>query len=1358
MSGNFRNLAVALGCTSASLLSACGPKTDVPSNFASCKTPSVICLPAGSTTGVCVDIANDPNNCGECGNVCDVPQQGGIAACVQGACVLSCTAGLTVCGLTTNTDGGGTGAEICIDTSVDPNHCGNCNTHCLDNQVCTASACVTANADAGTTVCSFGADGGPVYANLNTDRANCGTCGATCGSTEICLSGACAPCDVAQCNNVCVNTNTDTNNCGACGAVVASGGCDNGTARPLPVITVLPPGSTGFLPTGNPTFSMSVKSGIRLAQVTAVAKLTRNGVTSTSSAFNLTLGSDANLSPTAWSFTWSGLATPSGGTLPALAVGDTLQIDLSAYDEQYLATRADAAQHTSSLAWTGQVVVPVPVNLATPTASTTVGTAANTALAAQSWVPLNGAPITFTESPTAAPSSTSRIAGIQFWSVGGGGTNILGGAANVLPISNGAATITVNPADLGVGTRSIVAYQIDYFGNPLNPSSVLVLTVGDITLNAGAPAQPILTHGNDGNDSIWLLGAAQATPAGAVCAGPANYLVQAYDQPAASPSAVGKTVEGTNYFCQSSFFETYESTGVYGVLSTGAGITRFDGAAAATAGFITPQGTNKIARIEPNSITAVALAVDDFTIDGGSGNGAFALAAKGSSANAEQEAGGADGGAFFAVPQVGGLGGATSKISSSSAGALWAWVQVPTGNSAAGPSAQYQLDIFHPAISNNSTQIKSYLATGTTGPATPISLTVFPGGEYVWEEIDAATGFLSMGAGRFDGTNQPVDLTNASASGVVLSGNAFAIGVQHTLTSANFFVPSPGILVGVVPSRAGVGSGASSISAGYEVVEIDVSGTQAKIYHPQLIQVNGTTASGEVLTSGVSDRYGNFNTFTVSDDLKKVLYVTKATSVAPARDTYTINLLDLATGTASAIYSSQFINNDDKTDNGGAAALTVYPHFLHGVNSYAGLSAARTTPTIVRWNEELPVAGGTATSTVYERLYYANYASTTVTPVQIDHLGFAAYQGSPPGLGAAIGGTIPVNQLVAESVKADAIYFLSDDGGGQLSLYSRAFDGSAGATLVTKGVSAWNLREDVGEQVVLRVDGTLLSGPLSAGAAGQLTAIYQSDSGGAAVNLTLAPLAGITGDGSSAFVVVHADQIYVSGVVGNQHTQIPLLTGDLITIDLTTGARTSWGPAYGYLLEVSGLPFVELGGKTLYGTDLATATEVFSRFYSATSAAPTAHKSIFGPVPFSSYGSSLPTYSVDNKEALFSPFSGVSYDLTSDPTTATPFNAAFTLSGPLAQARPSLPVFGPPRLPLWAFASVSGGILFKPFGGTYTAPITVSKTGTASYTTANNRLTPDFSQLLAHFVDSSGQPFVMKLPGTGVAPTVLPPQ
>ena len=191
-------------------------------------------------TGCEVNLQNDAQNCGSCGNVCP---GGATAACTNGMCGLNCAAGTADCN--------NSPADGCeVNTQTDEMHCGACNHACSNTNasatVCTAGGCVpTCNAGFGDCVkpAAPAADDG-CETNTATNVDHCGTCGRACSGANVasksCTAGACdSACDVGFANCVMPPTGadngcelpvlTDDANCGGC-ANDCSGGldCDKG--------------------------------------------------------------------------------------------------------------------------------------------------------------------------------------------------------------------------------------------------------------------------------------------------------------------------------------------------------------------------------------------------------------------------------------------------------------------------------------------------------------------------------------------------------------------------------------------------------------------------------------------------------------------------------------------------------------------------------------------------------------------------------------------------------------------------------------------------------------------------------------------------------------------------------------------------------------------------------------------------------------------------------------------------------------------------------------------------------------------------------------------------------------------------
>lgn len=166
----------------------------------------------------CEIASNDPNHCGACGRVCNIPNA--MALCNSGKCVVDqCGTGYGDC------DADGTTCETRTNSLVD---CGGCGVACRDLAHAIAS-CETGSC--GVSQCEGG------YGDCDKDPANgceraldtlqhCGGCDVPCNKAG-CGGGACtaancsatpgsADCDhdEASCE---INLLTDANNCGACG-------------------------------------------------------------------------------------------------------------------------------------------------------------------------------------------------------------------------------------------------------------------------------------------------------------------------------------------------------------------------------------------------------------------------------------------------------------------------------------------------------------------------------------------------------------------------------------------------------------------------------------------------------------------------------------------------------------------------------------------------------------------------------------------------------------------------------------------------------------------------------------------------------------------------------------------------------------------------------------------------------------------------------------------------------------------------------------------------------------------------------------------------------------------------------------
>jgi hypothetical protein len=149
--------------------------------------------------------------------------------CLEGACV--CRPEL-VCG-----------SDCAPDFDTDPLHCGDCDTACPLDGICTGGVC---GCPSNLSFCESGSRGRCV--DLIVDWGNCGECGNVCPasrSTTECAAGVCACIDGGDlCGEECFDLQSDITHCGACDVQCAVGEfCVSGACFPgSPVLAV----STGF--------------------------------------------------------------------------------------------------------------------------------------------------------------------------------------------------------------------------------------------------------------------------------------------------------------------------------------------------------------------------------------------------------------------------------------------------------------------------------------------------------------------------------------------------------------------------------------------------------------------------------------------------------------------------------------------------------------------------------------------------------------------------------------------------------------------------------------------------------------------------------------------------------------------------------------------------------------------------------------------------------------------------------------------------------------------------------------------------------------------------------------------------------
>jgi hypothetical protein len=215
--------------------------------------PGVACA-SGLTNchGVCVDLKNDPQNCGGCGAACAVPAGGGQPACVTFQCTAKCNPGEHACsGVCTTNSSVATCGASCAPCPTPTNGTATCDgTEC--GAACTAGyhACGgVCGADTSPTSCGTSCTPCPAPANgyATCDGTSCGVacltgyhlCGGVCASdTSVTACGAsCVTCPAPPAGGTAVCS------ADACGVQCQFGYRSTGTSCvpvTIPTLTLVP--------------------------------------------------------------------------------------------------------------------------------------------------------------------------------------------------------------------------------------------------------------------------------------------------------------------------------------------------------------------------------------------------------------------------------------------------------------------------------------------------------------------------------------------------------------------------------------------------------------------------------------------------------------------------------------------------------------------------------------------------------------------------------------------------------------------------------------------------------------------------------------------------------------------------------------------------------------------------------------------------------------------------------------------------------------------------------------------------------------------------------------------------------------
>ena len=1247
---------------------ACGSNAPAPRG---CGASESICLPPGAGSAFCANLKTDPNNCGGCGNSCGAVT-GGTATCKAGLCTFDCGGGAgstkVVCG-SKSTGGDGGVVPYCTDLASDHENCGACGAVCPGNQQCQAGQC----ANLGTSACS-GSGTGTNYVNLQSDRANCGACGVACAANEVCNAGSCDACPVAQCSNVCTDTQNDPLNCGACGSTAAF--CEAGTHLSKITLEVLPPSSLGLISAAGTSAPVAVKVHSQLQAVQVTVRV------SGAAPSALSVQAPTDVSPTVWT---GSVAVPNATTV-------TLTFD--AYDELYLPGAPDAAQHMDEKSVALNVLTAPTAAANTPQAfagTVPIGSPDSRGRIFR-WVPLNAGPLTFSATLSSSNPSVTTMAFRT-------GAGVFGTA----PLAaNGVATLTVQPADVGLGDVAVSACPLDAVGQQGPCSGAVTFNVGRINVGGSAP---VLGKNVDASNSHTIY----------YVAGNQQLLAQDFSQLNTTTSGEpGQPVSGDLFYADT-LVATAEGTGTYAIKNDGSQVQRIECPTCIKTRFVIPPAGVSLRNFEQTGSGAVAVTGAAMLLADNASTplGYFAQA---------RPAQASDNAIAMGVPvgngnsPRGGLFSSQAHVFSTRSGALVAWFN---------NNGDVRPWIFHPSLPGNHALPLMGVRAGTVAR----DLIVYPGGEIVFLFTDSNNTYY-VGAAFFDGVNVP-GLLAPVQSGPAGSGNA----------PGGFVLARPRVVLGLE----------SGSSSGLQTLEINLLGTPA-LFRPA--PFNGVTA-GSVVQYGVTQRLGNQGTFAVSDDQTKAIFVTQDPQPNNI-DTFRLHLLDLATGADTPVFASPTLGSNQNQGvraRGASEALVLdlppgfgprvgrLPHFVTSAGSVTGGTPSGANQFVV-YAETLPTANYQQL-TSHERIGFASWQGSAVQVASIDRLNsFSAVNSE------------------TESAAGAVILFLSENKAGGADLYSVPLKPTSGPVVATKLVDRvfwFTTREDTARLLVMRSDGVMLSARLTPGANLQqtLAPVMDGCAGGDAPLSSRNELNtfGFTPDGNHGYALQ-----------GPSIDESRFVRGILETIDLDTGARQDFGRVVGSRYNFSRSPEAGFVGNA--GTALVVAPiSVENLKIQLAVAPPGATTSRVNTLALAGgaepNGNAMSGFrsSLDGSEGFLQYPGAQSVQLFKDgsflrvPNGDVPFGGPGVNSTSLQQ-RATFSPFAP-YLPDWSQvnATVNGlpGSLFKIWGGTGVSPfVTVSRGFTAQESLNQTVITPDFKELLYSFNDSNaayGFVFALALPG-----------
>lgn len=155
--------------------------TECPAPYATCgETASLHCG---------TNLSNDPENCGECGNVCPTPDPATAPRCTNGKCAFDCRSVQGFCRKTDYADCNNSADDGCETAiSEDPLNCGKCGNACPANQECVSGAC---GCPVGKSFCPSCSD--TECFDWTNDDSHCGGCQNSCPPDDPTKCGGQAP-------------------------------------------------------------------------------------------------------------------------------------------------------------------------------------------------------------------------------------------------------------------------------------------------------------------------------------------------------------------------------------------------------------------------------------------------------------------------------------------------------------------------------------------------------------------------------------------------------------------------------------------------------------------------------------------------------------------------------------------------------------------------------------------------------------------------------------------------------------------------------------------------------------------------------------------------------------------------------------------------------------------------------------------------------------------------------------------------------------------------------------------------------------------------------------------------------------